>query len=106
MLLSVGGSFVGGFPLPGGILVFTASIYSFFVIGCGGKSKWFKKAGVYSMIFKVPGGSGTLQHAHSPWGHPHHQWTAAQLGVEEAGVAAAEEFPKLPPSVSFFTFSV
>ena len=29
LLLSVGASFVGGFPLPEGILVFTASIYSF-----------------------------------------------------------------------------
>ena len=54
MFLAVGGSFFGGFPLPGGILVFTASTYSFFVIGCRGKAKWFKRAGVYSMIFKVP----------------------------------------------------
>ena len=54
MFLSVGGSFIGGIPLPGGILVFTASTYSFFVIGCRGKAKSFKTAGVYSMIFKVP----------------------------------------------------
>ena len=54
MFLGVGGSFVGGFPLPGGTLVFTASTYSFFVIGCRGKLKWFKTAGVYYMIFKVP----------------------------------------------------
>ena len=51
--MSVGGSFVGGFPLPGGILVFTASTY-FFVISCRGKVKCFKTAGVYYMIFKVP----------------------------------------------------
>ena len=51
--MSVGGSFVGGFPLPGGILVFTASTY-FFVIGWRGKAKWFRTAGVYSMTFKVP----------------------------------------------------
>ena len=34
--------------------MFTASTYSFFVIGCRGKAKWFKRAGVYYMIFKVP----------------------------------------------------
>ena len=34
--------------------MFTASTYSFFVIGCRGKAKWFKTAGVYYMIFKVP----------------------------------------------------
>ena len=34
--------------------MFTASTYSFFVIGWRGKVKWFKTAGVYSMIFKVP----------------------------------------------------
>ena len=34
--------------------MFTASTYSFFVIGCRGKAKWFKRAGVYSIIFKVP----------------------------------------------------
>ena len=33
--------------------MFTASTYSFFVIGCRGKAKWFKRAGVYYMIFKV-----------------------------------------------------
>ena len=33
--------------------MFTASTYSFFVIGCRGKVKWFKTAGVYYMIFKV-----------------------------------------------------
>ena len=54
LFLAVGGSFVGGFHLPGGILVFTASTYSFFVIGCRGKVKWFKTGGVYYMIFKVP----------------------------------------------------
>ena len=54
-MLFVGGSFVGSFPLPAGILVFTASPYFFFVICWRGKSKWFKTAGVYSMIFKVPG---------------------------------------------------
>ena len=54
MLLAVGGSFVDGFPLPGRILVFAASTYSFFVIGCRGKVKWFKTAGVHYMIFKVP----------------------------------------------------
>ena len=52
LFLSVGVSFVGGFPLPGGILVFTASAYSFFVIGCRGKAKWFKAAGMYYMVFK------------------------------------------------------
>ena len=34
--------------------MFTASTYSFFVIGCRGKAKWFKTAGVYYMIVKVP----------------------------------------------------
>ena len=34
--------------------MFTASIYSFFVIGWRGEEKWFKTAGMYSMIFKVP----------------------------------------------------
>ena len=34
--------------------MFTASTYSFFVIGWREKAKWFKTAGVYSMIFKVP----------------------------------------------------
>ena len=53
-MLSVGGSFVGGFSHPAGIVVFTASPYFFFVICWRGKSKWFKTAGVYSMIFKVP----------------------------------------------------
>ena len=53
MFLAVGGSFVGGFPLPEGILVFTAFTYSFFVIGWRGKAKWFKTAGVYSMEFIV-----------------------------------------------------
>ena len=53
LFLAVGGSFVGGFPPPGGILVFTASTYSF-VISWRGKVKWFKIAGVYSMMFKVP----------------------------------------------------
>ena len=52
LLLSVGGSFVGGFPLPAGILVFTAATYSF-VISWRGKAKWFKIVGVYSMVFKV-----------------------------------------------------
>ena len=34
--------------------MFTASTYTFFVISWGeGKAKWFKRAGVYSMIFKV-----------------------------------------------------
>ena len=32
----------------------TASTYSFFVIGWRGEEKWFKTAGMYSMIFKVP----------------------------------------------------
>ena len=50
----IGGSFVGGFPLPGGILVFTAPTYSFSVIRWRGKVEWLKTAGVYSMIFKVP----------------------------------------------------
>ena len=27
----------------------------FFIVGCRGKAKWFKRAGVYYMIFKVPG---------------------------------------------------
>ena len=53
LFLAVGGSFVGWFPLPGGILVFTASTFCF-VIGWRGKEKWFKKVGVYSMTFKVP----------------------------------------------------
>ena len=52
-MLLVGGSFVGGFPFTAGILVFTASTYSF-VISWRGKVKWFKIAGVYSMMFKVP----------------------------------------------------
>ena len=26
----------------------------FFMVGCRGKVKWFKRAGVYYMIFKVP----------------------------------------------------
>ena len=26
----------------------------FFVIGCRGKAKWFKTAGVYSILFKIP----------------------------------------------------
>ena len=26
-----------------------------FMVGCRGKAKWFKAAGVHSMIFKVPG---------------------------------------------------
>ena len=34
--------------------MFTASTYSFFVIGCRGKAKWFKTAEVYYMLFKVP----------------------------------------------------
>ena len=34
--------------------MFTSSTYSFFVIGCRGKAKWFKRAGVYYIIFKVP----------------------------------------------------
>ena len=34
--------------------MFTASTYSFFMLGCMGKAKWFKRAGVYCMIFKVP----------------------------------------------------
>ena len=54
-MLSVGGSFVGGFPFPAVMMLFTASTYSFFVISGRGKAKWFKSAGVYSMIFKVPG---------------------------------------------------
>ena len=54
LLLSVGGSFVGGFPLPAGILVFTASTYSFFVISWRSMVQWLKTAKVYSMIFKVP----------------------------------------------------
>ena len=53
-VLIVGGSLVGVFPLPGGILVFTASTYFFYVIGWKGKVEWFKTAGVYSTIFKVP----------------------------------------------------
>ena len=32
-MLSVGDSFVGEFPLPGGILVFPASTHSFFMVG-------------------------------------------------------------------------
>ena len=36
LFLSVGGSFVGGFPLPAGILVFTASTLLFFVISWRG----------------------------------------------------------------------
>ena len=32
LFLSVGVSFVGGFPLPGGILVFPASTHSFFMV--------------------------------------------------------------------------
>ena len=54
LLLSVGGSFVGGCPLPAGILVFTAPTYSFFVISWRGKAKCFKTVGVYSMVFNVP----------------------------------------------------
>ena len=34
--------------------MFTASTYSFFVIGWRGKAKWFKTAGAYFMIFNVP----------------------------------------------------
>ena len=34
--------------------MFTGSTYCFFVIDLRGKVKWFKTAGVYSMIFKVP----------------------------------------------------
>ena len=34
--------------------MFTGSPYSFFMVGCMGKVKWFKRAGVYYMIFKVP----------------------------------------------------
>ena len=26
----------------------------FFMVGCRGEMKWFKRAGVYCMIFKVP----------------------------------------------------
>ena len=33
--------------------MFTGSPY-FFMVGYMGKVKWFKKAGVYYMIFKVP----------------------------------------------------
>ena len=33
--------------------MFTAFTYCFFVIGCMGKEKWFKRAVVYYMIFKV-----------------------------------------------------
>ena len=33
LLLSVGDSFVGGFPLPGGIQVFPAATHSFFMVG-------------------------------------------------------------------------
>ena len=60
LFLSVGGSFVGGIPLPGGILMFGACTYSFFVIGCRGMAKWFKRAGVSSMIFKVPSLRGEI----------------------------------------------
>ena len=35
-------------------MVFTASTWSFFVIGWRGKAKWYKTAGVYYMIFKIP----------------------------------------------------
>ena len=34
--------------------MFTGSTYCFFVIDLRGKVKWFKTAGVCSMIFKVP----------------------------------------------------
>ena len=34
--------------------MFMASTYSFFMVGCRGKAKWFKRAGVYYMIFKIP----------------------------------------------------
>ena len=34
--------------------MFTASTYFFYVIGWKGKVEWFKTAGVYSTIFKVP----------------------------------------------------
>ena len=33
--------------------MFTASTYSF-LVSWRGKAKWFKTAGVYSMVFKVP----------------------------------------------------
>ena len=36
---------------------------------------------------------------------PYTRGSAGQLGREEAGAAAAGEFPKLPLSVSFFFFS-
>ena len=36
------------------------------------------------------------------WGLPHHCGNTTRLGWEEAGEAAAGEFPKLPLSVSFF----
>ena len=34
--------------------MFTTSTYSFFMVGCRGEAKWFKRAGVYYIIFKVP----------------------------------------------------
>ena len=34
--------------------MFTASAYSFFVIGCRGKATCFKTASVHYVIFKVP----------------------------------------------------
>ena len=61
-----------------------------------------------SPVASGPAGSG----AHYPWGFgyglggpPLHCRSTMQLGGEEAGVAAAGEFPKQLPSVSFFTFS-
>ena len=53
-LLSVGGSFVGRFSLPAGMLVFTAPIYSFMGSVGGGRKNGLRQVGVYSMGFKVP----------------------------------------------------
>ena len=55
LFLSVGVSFVGGFPLPGGILVFAASIHPFFMVGL------LRAMGVHaepSLIHTLPGACG------------------------------------------------
>ena len=35
-------------------LAFAKTLSPWIEVGCSGKAKWFKRAGVYYMIFKVP----------------------------------------------------
>ena len=130
LFLAVGGSFVSGFPLPGGILVFTASTHfasslewqseiCFTVLAVGMPPLWvqfwyFRSSMFYcltssglrvcvgpSMIRTVPGACCLRSfELHSPWCTPLWQCQAAGRVERRLEVLLQENSPKFP-RVSF-----